>query len=156
MADVRAALGESRGSVTSGLRVLKAVAAVFLSFTCCRPSPHSREDSPPAFLEPDSFCHEKEACDLLPSQSRPGEGICRPRSVRCPLLPRRAMAREQGLKRAGQCRETLVCGDKGSRSRDAGWSRGGLFHCQRAILKSYVTLFLKSTGNSCSSTAKAP
>lgn len=42
-----------------------------------------------------------------------GKGYVNPGPVRCPLLPRRAMVREQGLKRTGQARETLVCGDKG-------------------------------------------
>ena len=49
VADACAAPGESRGSVTSGPRVLKAVVAVFLSFDLPAHPPHSREDGPQPF-----------------------------------------------------------------------------------------------------------
>lgn len=51
MADVRAALGESRGSMTSGLRVLKAVAAVFLSFHLPAHPPRTVEKTAPSLSE---------------------------------------------------------------------------------------------------------
>lgn len=123
--------GGEQGSVTLRTRVLKAVAAVFLSFTCRPPSPHSREDSPPAFLSSDSFCHEKEACDLLPSFAGPWEGICRLQGRSdahcCPVAAR------SRLKRAGNAERHLYVGTRAPGAGMLG-GLGGLFHCQRAIL----------------------